>query len=176
MFGSSKALSCMQTFMMRVASLDHPTCIQYVNQVAVGTCVDDWDWQDSAGDDCARYHANRWCENRGYGPGWAAARNTYGAFEDWADKDGTDAMQACCECSTYHSPCELTIDAAAITSVQNLLPLFVMQHRRWRAGFLASASARKLTHHIDPVCWVYNENTLQFEVFGRGSEVGLLWM
>jgi hypothetical protein len=59
-------------------------------------CVDDWGWEDVDGDYCARYVANRWCENGGYGSEWDPE---WGTFEDWANADGIDAGKACCDCS-----------------------------------------------------------------------------
>jgi len=58
------------------------------------TCTNQNKWADVSGETCGSYTANNWCTPTGaFGPGWSD-----GPFEAYADKNGVDATDACCNC------------------------------------------------------------------------------
>ena len=58
-------------------------------------CDDDEEWTDVNGKDCSFYENLMLCFDGGYGPQW---RPEFGSFKDYANADGIDATQACCQC------------------------------------------------------------------------------
>jgi len=67
-------------------------------------CPNEDEWRSSTGATCADYVRHRWCENGDYGRGWGTS---FGVFADYANNDGLDASEACCECipsQPIHNP------------------------------------------------------------------------
>ena len=58
------------------------------------------EWRDSGGHTCADYLARNWCDNGVVGAGWVEAWGQFGVF---ADGDGLDASDKCCECMSTES-------------------------------------------------------------------------
>ena len=58
---------------------------------------DDNIWVDSLGRSCADYIAGSLCMNGSYGNRWRYDK--YGLFKHYADDNGFDATDKCCECA-----------------------------------------------------------------------------
>jgi len=58
-------------------------------------CIDDYEWRSSTGKSCTDYKTLSLCENGDYGEGWSAS---WGGFATFANADGVDASDACCDC------------------------------------------------------------------------------
>ena len=53
------------------------------------------DWRSSGNFNCMDYYVTGFCQNGTYGADW---QPSFGTFADYANADGVDAGQACCEC------------------------------------------------------------------------------
>jgi KDEL-tailed cysteine endopeptidase len=62
------------------------------------TCTDKpTTWRSSEGDSCCAFKWNSYCTPQGgEGPSWD--HNAWGPISDYADKNGIDALEACCVC------------------------------------------------------------------------------
>ena len=60
-------------------------------------------WSDSRSYTCVQYKSMGFCKSGSYGPNWRF--DVDGVFRDYADADGFDASDRCCECipSTSHT-------------------------------------------------------------------------
>ena len=52
-------------------------------------------WRDAGGHTCNDYVERKWCQNGAYGPGW---KNEWGLQTILANRDGSSAIDQCCEC------------------------------------------------------------------------------
>jgi len=74
------------------------SCGKGASEAAKAKCIDDIDWYDRTGFNCARYSAMNWCAMGTYGPNWDLEHPNAESFEDYKNANGVDASQACCSC------------------------------------------------------------------------------
>ena len=86
--------------MKRLRHLLIPILAQIINYTVV--YGDDSSWVDSVGRSCADYTSGSLCLNGSYGPKWRYDK--YGLFKHFADDNGFDASDRCCECILSSSP------------------------------------------------------------------------
>jgi len=79
------------------------TCgVEVVDDLGDECCVDDATWEDSYGDNCAKYAAEAWCDGSSIGDGWS---ESWGTLEAYADGDGNSAYDICCVCTDGAATC-----------------------------------------------------------------------
>ena len=82
--------------------------------VAIG---DDAAWRDARGLSCADYTTLNFCALGSYGPAWRYDVDKL--FKDYADEDGFDAGDKCCECVLSSSVTFIVLGCEARTETDN---------------------------------------------------------